>query len=85
MTTTTPAAKESYIRKRPGICGGDACIRDTRITVWGLALWRKLGLSDAEIRERVPDVSPNDLQAAWTYYAQHPQEIERSIAENEDA
>ena len=41
MTTTT-----SWISKKPDRCGGDACIRDTRITVWGLMEWRRLGLTE---------------------------------------
>ena len=35
------------IRKTPGVCGGEACIRDTRITVRGLVEWHQQGLSDA--------------------------------------
>lgn len=31
MTTTA-----SWISKKPGRCGGDACVRETRIPVWGL-------------------------------------------------
>ena len=39
----------SWISKKVGRCGGDACIRDTRITVWGLVSQRRLGMSDKEI------------------------------------
>jgi hypothetical protein len=48
MATTT-----SWISKKPGRCGGEACVRDTCITVWGLAAYRRLGLSDDEIRQAV--------------------------------
>ena len=73
----------SWIQKTPNVCGGNACIRNTRITVWGLVEWRKLGLSDEEIRERVYGLTPADLDAAWQYYGQHHEEIEQTIKDNE--
>jgi uncharacterized protein (DUF433 family) len=74
------------ITKTPGVCGGDACLRGTRITIWGLVAWRKLGLSDAEISNRIQGgVSPADLEAAWEYAAAHPAEIEEAIRLNEEA
>jgi uncharacterized protein (DUF433 family) len=76
---------KSWVQKTPDVCGGDACIRNTRITVWGLVEWRKLGLSDEQIRERVVDATQADLDAAWQYYHQHPEEIEQTIRENEEA
>ena len=36
MATVTTKNK-SWVQKTPGVCGGDACIRNTRITVRGLA------------------------------------------------
>jgi type III restriction enzyme len=67
------------IRKTPGVSGGRARIRDTRITVWGLVEWRRLGLSDAQIMERVNGLTPEDLQAAWAYYERHQEEIDRAL------
>ena len=32
----TDTTKKSWVQKTPGLCGGRACIRRTRITVWGL-------------------------------------------------
>ena len=75
----------SRIEKSPGVCGGDARIRDTRHTGAGLVEWRRLGLTDGQILKRHPDLSPADLEAAWTYSEQHREEIERAIRENEDA
>jgi uncharacterized protein (DUF433 family) len=80
---SSPAS--SWVQKTPGVCGGDACIRNTRITVWGLVAWRKLGLSDTEIVRRVPSLTLADLHIAWDYYARNPEEIERTIQENEQA
>jgi uncharacterized protein (DUF433 family) len=79
------AAPASWVEKRPGVCGGDARIRQTRITVRGLVEWRSLGLSDAEILERHPDLTQADLDTAWEYYSQHQEEIDEAIRENADA
>ena len=81
----THEARESWISKTPGVCGGDACIRRTRITVWGLVEWRRLGLSDSQLVEQVQELTRDDLVAAWEYAALHPEEIDRAIRENEEA
>lgn len=73
------------ITKIAGVCGGNACIRGTRITIWGLVEWRKLGLSDADIRERVQGLTQADLEAAWQYAAAHPDEIDEAIRRNAEA
>lgn len=75
----------SWVEKSPNVCGGDACIRKTRITVWGLVEWRSLGLSDAEILQHLPDLTEADLEAAWEYYDQHQHEIDQAIRENAEA
>jgi uncharacterized protein (DUF433 family) len=80
MATTT-----DRITKTPGVCGGNACIRGTRITVWGLVSWRKLGVSDAEIMKKVQGLTQENLNAAWAYAATHPDEIEEIIRLNEEA
>jgi uncharacterized protein (DUF433 family) len=69
----------SWVTKTPGVCDGDACIRTTRHTVHGLVEWKRLGLTDAGILERHPDLTQADLDAAWRYAAEHPHEIERSM------
>lgn len=78
-------AVASWISKTPGVCGGDACIRTTRHTVHGLVEWKQLGLTDQRILEHHPDLTQADIDAAWTYYAEHPTEIERAIRENAEA
>ena len=72
-------AQASWIEKNPGVSGGDACIRATRHPVWGLVEWRKLGLSDERILQHHPDLTQADLNAAWAYYQEHPQEIDRAL------
>jgi uncharacterized protein (DUF433 family) len=77
------ATAASWVMKTPNVCGGDACIRKTRITVWGLVEYRKLGLPDGEILRRLPDLTTADLEAAWDYYQRNLEEIERALWENE--
>jgi uncharacterized protein (DUF433 family) len=74
----------SWVSKKPGRCGGDACIRDTRITVWGIVSYRRLGMSDSEILAAIQGLTPDDLQAAWEYAGENPAEIDRAIQENEE-
>jgi uncharacterized protein (DUF433 family) len=78
MTTTA-----SWISKTPDRCGGDACVRDHRIPVWVLVGYRRLGKDDAWLLQAYPSLTSADLQAAWDYAASHPQEIDRSLRENE--
>lgn len=80
MTTT-----EALIRKTPGVIGGDACVRRTRIAVWMLVAWRARGRTDAELLTDFPGLTPDDLSAAWAYSAAHPDEIETAIRENDAA
>ncbi len=74
----------SWVSKRPDRCGGDACIRETRIPVWAVVNYRRLQASDAKILEAYPSLTPSDLEAAWEYAAANPEEIDRAIRENEE-
>jgi uncharacterized protein (DUF433 family) len=73
----------SWISRLPGRCGGDACVRDTRIPVWGLIERRRQGQADKDILHSLPEMTQEDLTAAWDYAAAHPDEIERSLWENQ--
>ena len=83
--STERARTKSGIRKAPGVCGGEPCVRNTRHTVAGLVEWTKHGLTDARILEHHPDLTQADLEVAWAYYATHHGEIEHAINEAEDA
>jgi uncharacterized protein (DUF433 family) len=90
--TATPAAPpgtldehKTWIQKTPGVCGGAACIRNTRITVWGLVERRQLGASDEQLLDQVQGLTRDDVNLAWEYAAAHPEEIEQAIRENEAA
>jgi uncharacterized protein (DUF433 family) len=71
------------IEKTSGVCGGDACIRNTRIPVWLLVSYQRQGLSDAKILEAYPALNAVDLANAWIYAQSHLQEITTAILENE--
>lgn len=73
----------SWISKLPDRCGGDACVRDSRIPVWVLDGYRRLGKDDAWMLQAYPSLTQEDLDAAWEYAAAHPEEIDRAIRENE--
>jgi uncharacterized protein (DUF433 family) len=76
----------SWIQKTPGVIGGDACVRTTRIAVWMLVVARRLGMTDQELRTRYdPPLTQADLEAAWEYYKNHHEEIEGAIREHEAA
>ena len=82
MPTHLTSAK-SCVRKTPGVCGGRACVRDSRITVWGLVNSRRLGASDDQILDNIAGLTPEDIQAAWDYYREHSDEIDADILANE--
>lgn len=69
----------ALIQKTPLICGGNARIRNTRIPVWTLVSFRKLGTPDSELLESYPSLTQQDLEAAWSYYELHQAEIEKAI------
>jgi uncharacterized protein (DUF433 family) len=75
---------QPLIQKTPGVCGGGACIRNTRIMVWLLVSMKRQGASDDQLLSSFPSLSPDDLGAAWEYYRRSPEEIERAIKENQE-
>jgi uncharacterized protein (DUF433 family) len=77
-------ATASWISKKHDRCGGDACIRETRIPVWVLVGYRRLGASDADVLRAYPSLTPADLEAAWEYVAANLAEIDSDIRENEE-
>ena len=72
------------IQKTPGVMGGEACIRQTRIPVWVLVNASRLGISEAELLEDYPTVRATDLANAWAYADAYPDEIETAIRQNEE-
>ena len=81
---TVIATTDLLIQKTPNVMGGEACIRRTRVTVWILVGYRRLGSSDAELLQMYPSISQDDLEAAWSYYRDHQSEIDEAIRKNEE-
>ena len=75
---------EDVIRKTPGVMGGEACVRTTRVPVWVLVGYRKLGVTDDRLLEFYPALTQTDLNAAWAYHRDHTAEIEDAIRRNEE-
>ena len=81
-----PITTTSWLQKTPGVCGGDACIRNTRHTVAGLVQWQRLGLSNVQILEHHPDwTGAGMLEIAWWYYHRNRAEIDQTIKEDVEA
>ncbi|MBW4639536.1 MAG: DUF433 domain-containing protein [Gloeocapsa sp. UFS-A4-WI-NPMV-4B04] len=76
--------EKNLVQKTPGVCGGNARIRDTRIPVWTLVSFRKQGAANEELLRNHPRLNQLDLEAAWSYYAQYPEEIDQVIADEDD-
>lgn len=67
------------VRKTPGLAGGYACIRDTRIAVWTLISLANQGMDEAALLRNFPGLVPFDLMAARIYYQAHTGEIDALI------
>jgi uncharacterized protein (DUF433 family) len=73
------------IERTAGVAGGDACVVRTRIAVWTLESYRRLGWTEARILENFRTLRAADLVNVWVYASAHVDEIERAIRENEEA
>lgn len=72
------------IQKTPGVCGGHACIRYTRIPVWTIISLQQQGADYQEIIQNFPGLTVMDLTAVQAYYETHKPEIDRAIASHQD-
>jgi uncharacterized protein (DUF433 family) len=66
---------DSRITYNPAQCGGKPCIRGMRIRVSDVLDLYAAGLSPDEILAELPDLEPEDLQAALSHAAReldHP-------------
>ena len=72
------------IVKTPGVCGGDACIANTRIPVWSIINSLQIGLTEKEILYNFPSLTHRDLKNALDYYRANESEIDEQIRENHE-
>lgn len=75
----------SGIERTPGVAGGEACVVRTRVPVWSLEQYRRLGWSEARLLINYPTLRAADLVNAWAYADAHRDEIDRAIEDNETA
>ena len=73
------------IESVPGVCGGDPCIIRTRIPVWVLEQYRRLGVSHGYLLRAYQALRAADLANAWAYVRAHRDEVEQQIRANEAA
>ena len=73
------------IDSSPEICGGDPCIARTRIPVWLLERYRRLGVSERDLLDAYPSLRAEDLANAWAFVRIHGAEIDSQIRANEEA
>ena len=73
-----------YITRRKNVCGGRSIIAGTRLPVWSLIRWYKVGMSVEDVIREFPQLAPAQVHDAFSYYYDNPDEIENDIAENED-
>jgi uncharacterized protein (DUF433 family) len=74
------ALMAKMVRKTPGVCGGHACIRDTRIAVWTLISLENQGADDEELLLDFQGLTRFDLLAVRGYYQSNREEIDALIA-----
>jgi uncharacterized protein (DUF433 family) len=77
-------ATSTRVSKQPNRCGGDACIRETRIPARAVVNLRRLGAGDDDILRAYPSLTPSDLEAAFAYAATNPADIDDAIRANEE-
>jgi uncharacterized protein (DUF433 family) len=71
------------IERTPGVMGGAACVRQTRIPVWMIVQAGRLGMTDDELLRNYPTLTAEDLKNARAYADAHEEEVDREIRANE--
>jgi type III restriction enzyme len=84
MFAVKKAKIHPYVTQKKGVCGGRSIIYGTRIPVWSIVKWYKIGMSLEEIMREFPQLTPAQVHDAFSYYYDNSKEIERDIAQNED-
>ena len=73
------------VERRSDSEGRTAFLVRTRIPVWLLDSYRRLGWSDARVLANYPSLRAVDLVQAWSYADAHSGEIDEAIARSEAA
>ena len=73
-----------HISKDKEVCGNRSIVTGTRIPVWSIIKWYKLGMSVEDIIRDFSQLTPSQVHDAFSYYYDNQAEIENDIIENED-
>jgi uncharacterized protein (DUF433 family) len=79
---TAPAG---LIVRNPNVSGGDPTIAGTRVPVQSVVVSYQIYGDLERVQQAYPRLDETDIQAALAYYGGHRAEIDRLIAENEQA
>lgn len=72
------------ITKTPGVCGGRACLGNSRMPVWVLvALWKRGATDRIILKEICPHLTQDQLDAARAYAKANSEEMTRDLQEQE--
>jgi uncharacterized protein (DUF433 family) len=82
--TATAEIFHPYVEIRPGIQGGRPVIRGTRFPVTTIVQSYRRGQSVEEILHEYPQLAPEEVHDALSFYYDHRPEIDRLIAELND-
>lgn len=87
MAATAPAVLYPHISKKPGVCGGKACIDGTRIRVMDIVALQTQGYAVEQMLEHFESrpLTSAEVYSALAYYHDHKEEIEASFAAEEKA
>lgn len=69
------------IQRTPGVCGGRACVGNTRIPVWTLISFLQQGATDEDVIQAYPALAVDHLNLVREYYETHRAEIDCDIRE----
>lgn len=76
-----PPVKVGKITKTPGVCGGSACIDETRIPVYVLEGLYRQGANMDTFRQAYPQLSQDQINAAMSYAILNKEEMDMELSE----
>lgn len=83
---TTASRAYAHITKDPRVCGGNACVDDTRIRVMDVVALQQEGYSPEKMLDAFAvRLTLAHVHAALAYYYDHTEEIEAAFAEQHEA
>ena len=81
---TAPQVESVHVERRPGVCGGDPVIRDTRFPVKSVVVYvLRHGMTPEEVVREWTFLTLAQVYGALAFYYDHKSEIDGHIAEEE--